>query len=108
MSGALDFSGEEPESCLFAWQYVPLVAGRSYRLRISAVTVEGSSADGIGWSLFYPSPGGVWKEWIPGSDARFTAEADVARLALTYRRPLGTARLLGTLALRGVQLEMVR
>jgi len=103
-----DFSGEEPESCLFAWQYVPLVAGRRYRIEVSAVTVEGSAADGIGWSLFYRSPAGVWKEWIPGSDGLFTAQADIARLALTYRRPWGSARLLGTLALHGVRLEMVR
>ena len=101
-----DLSGEEPESCLFAWQYVPLVAGRRYRIEISAVTIEGSAADGIGWSLFYPSPGGVWKEWVPGADGRFTAQADIARLALTYRRPWGAARLLGTLALHGLRLEM--
>jgi tetratricopeptide (TPR) repeat protein len=99
------FSGDEPESCLLAWQYVPLVPKHRYRLRIDAVPLDESSTAGIGWSLWYPAPDGRWTEWIPGDGPMFTAQAAVARLTLTYRRPLGSPRLDGTVAIRQVRLE---
>ncbi len=99
------FSGDQAESCLLAWQYVTLLPTRRYRVRVEAAPLDESSADGIGWSLSYPAPDGRWTEWIPGEGPMFTARAALARLALTYRRPSGSARLAGTVAIHEVRLE---
>ena len=99
-------SGEEPEACLLAWQYVPLLPKRRYHIRIDVAPLEESSVEGIGWSLFNRSEDGAWKEWIPGREPDFSAPSALVRLALTYRRPYGSPRLAGAVAIRGVHLEL--
>jgi hypothetical protein len=101
------FTGKQPESCLLAWQYVPLLPRRRYRIRLDSGVLEESSAKGIGWSVFYPSDGGHWPEWMPGREAQFSAPAALIRLALTYRRPMGSPRLMGTAWIRAVRLELL-
>jgi hypothetical protein len=99
------FSGEEPEACVLAWQYVPLVPNRRYHIQIDAAPLEESSVEGIGWSLFDRADDGAWREWIPGRQPEFSAPSALVRLALTYRRPYGSPRLAGSVAIRGVRLE---
>ena len=99
------FSGDEPQACTLAWQYLPLLPKRRYRVRIDAAPLEESSTEGIGWSLFHRADDGVWREWIPGREPEFSAPSALVRLALTYRRPYGSPRLAGTVAIRGIHLE---
>jgi hypothetical protein len=100
-------SGSEAETSLLAWQYVPLLAKRRYRIRLESSPIDAPSADGISWSVFYPTASGIWKEWMPARGPEFLAPAEVVRVAITYRRPLGAARLAGTISIRGVDLELM-
>ena len=78
-------SGTQPDSCVMAWQYVPLHIGTTYRLRPTG-------GEGLGWSVSYPSAG-TWGELWSARSLRFEAPADVIRLVLAYRRrPAGRTR----------------
>ncbi len=94
-------SGDQPEDCLLAWQYVPTVRGKKYRLR-ARLRGDGS---GLSWIVFEPS--GKWSGGRLQADGWliFEAPADVIRLALMYRRPAGSARLRGTAVLTRIILD---
>ena len=91
-------SGTQPDSCVIAWQYVPLRLGTTYRLRPTG-------GEGLGWSVFYPSAGG-WSELPAARSLRFEAPADVVRLVMAYRRPSGGVSLEGVTTLHRVALEI--
>ena len=96
-------SGREAETCELAWKYVPLAPGARGRLSFGAEIDGAPSAAGLRWRLT-AQPGG--KILLDGWDEReltFAAEgARLGRLALTYRRALGTARMEGTVTVRDV------
>ncbi len=103
----LTFSGRQPEDCLLAWQYVPAARNKRYRLWSAIRSGEGSGAPGLSWIVF--DPAGKWSAGEPQADGSlvFQAPSEVVRLALMYRRPAGSTRLEGTVAVTGVTLERV-
>jgi hypothetical protein len=91
----ITFTGNQPESCVLAWQYVPLQQGRT-------IHVGGDRPEpGLGWTFFVPK-GGEWREW----NGHGPAPGEIARLTLMYRRPLGVPRLEGMVTVPAVRLEM--
>ena len=101
----LALSGRQPENCLLAWQYVPAASGMRYRLHFDAHVLDAGDADGMTWVLFDRSMKVVPTERTGERSLRFIAPAEVLKLALTYQRPAGSARLEGTVAITGVSLE---
>ncbi|MBZ5619298.1 MAG: hypothetical protein LAQ69_11335 [Acidobacteriia bacterium] len=104
----LTFSGDQPESCLIAWQYVPVVPGAHYRLHFDVRAIDMPSADGLDW-MVYGAPGkAVAIERSADHWLSFSPPSEVIRLSLMYQRPVGSPRLSGTIAIAGVQLRMAR
>jgi len=104
----LDLSGEQPESCLLAWQYVPVIAGRHYRLSYASHAVDSPEPDGLAW-VFHEVSGKIVPAGTAGDRGlRFTAPADLLRLAVYYRRPAGSVRMRGTVVIERLALEEER
>ncbi len=101
----LAVSGLQPENCLLAWQSVPVVRGTRYRVQFAFRGLEGADPAGLTWVWF--DPAGGWSPGEPQADGAlvFRAPAEVGRLALMYRRPPGSARLTGTVAVGRLKLE---
>jgi hypothetical protein len=100
------FTGEQPEFCAMAWQFVPVMPGRRYRLRGDWRPIEGDSPSGLGWAVYDWANHPVIAEEAPDGSIAFTASADLLRLAWVYRRPVGSVRFEGVVSLRNVRLEM--
>ena len=110
----LTFTGKQPESALVAWQFVPVVPARRYRLSYRYDTAGAPQPTGIFWAV---SPAGS-EEPIQtgplGSETTKEGALTVAvpqgvrllRLALVYIRPQGMPRLDGRLTLGGVRMEL--
>ncbi len=99
------FSGDQADDCVVVWQYVPLQPGARYRLLQNLHADDPASAAGLAWRLFYPRGGPVWVP-LPGDLTQgFRAPAEVARLALMYRRVPGSTRLTGDFSITGLRLE---
>lgn len=98
------FSGNQPERCRVAAQFVPLVPGTRYRLQLQPE----AAAQTLEWNVFDGTGKIVTSERNADGSSTFTAPADVVRLDLIYQRPNGSTRLDGTVAIAGVVLEPAR
>ena len=104
----LALTGLQPEICLIAWEYVPTTPGKRYRLRFEAHSVDTPDQDGMTWVPFDLGGKPIATQLRPDKSLIFTAPAQVLRLALMYKRPLGSARLKGTVTMASVSLEAER
>ena len=104
----LTLSGNQPERCLLASQYVPVLAGSRYRLRLAPAPSGKPATDGLDWMVYEPPGRALATQRSSGGWLEFTAPGDVVRLELIYQRPLGSTRLAGTVTIAGVQLELAR
>jgi tetratricopeptide (TPR) repeat protein len=99
------FSGDQMDDCMVIWQYIPLQMGARYRLRQEVHAENSVSAAGLQWRLFYPQGGPVWPPLAADLSEGFRAPAEVARLALMYRRAPGSTRLTGEFSVTGLRLD---
>jgi tetratricopeptide (TPR) repeat protein len=99
------FSGDQADGCVVIWEYVPLEPGAGYRLRQDVHAENSASAAGLVWRLFYPKSAAVWAPLEADLSQGFRAPAEVARLALLYRRIPGTTRLTGDVSVTGLRLD---
>jgi hypothetical protein len=81
----LHFAGKQPETCTILWQFVPIAPGAHYRASSTG------TSEGLFWEL----------DSVPPS-------ADLTRLRLVYRRPIGAPRFEGTVQLTDIRLERIR
>ena len=102
------FSGRQPEVVQVLAQILPLVPSRRYRLRFSYRTEGLTPGSGLRWDVAGLAGskdlyGEDWKE----EEFEFTTPPEVStvRLALSYRRALGTTRIEGSIWLRKVILN---
>ena len=105
----LTLSGNQPESCLLASQYVPVVPGSRYRLRLAPPAARDAFRQ-MAWTGWFTTfrarrskPNEATDGWLA-----FTPPSGVVRLGLMYQRPLGSTRLAGTVTIAGAQLERLR
>lgn len=112
-SVTLTLTGDEPEHCTLFEQYVPLEAGRTYRLQWEAEAPSHDEPVGIGWHVRSVQAGAVAD--LRGGDLlaerrgswEFQAPhaSDVCLLTLEYSRPLGRLQANGSFTLRSVSLQ---
>ncbi len=106
----LEFSGDEPESCVVLQQFLPMEPGRKYKLlwRIRSGLLERIS--GLTWRL---RPAGKLAEpgiashdlslsQTAGWEFRAPAGAQIDELTLEYARPLGHLRARGVVVLEAI------
>ena len=103
----LRFSGDEPDECIVMQQYMPLDAGRRYRLQWQVHSQLPDTVSGLTWHVL-ASPMKAEAESISpdllasgGNDWDFEPPkgAEVGILILEYSRPLGHLRTEGTIVL---------
>jgi tetratricopeptide (TPR) repeat protein len=108
-----EFTGEEPEDCIIAEQYVTLAPGR-YNLNYSYHTTGIAPATGIHWQILDAKTGTMLAESEAlSSDTQAQPNWEFAipdgvplqRLRLSYQRTLGTSRVSGTLLLLSTRIE---
>lgn len=108
-----EFTGEEPENCVIAEQYVTLAPG-SYALSYSYHTSGIGPGTGIHWQILDAKTGTMVAESEAlSSDTQaqknwtFTIPAGVPlqRLRLAYQRSLGTPRVSGTLLVLSTRIQ---
>ena len=108
-----EFSGEEPEECTLAEQFVVLAPG-SYRMSYSYQTSDIGPGTGLRWqlldarSLLLIAESPDLSSEVPTQAAlRISVPSGVplTRLRLVYRRALGTTRVAGALTTRRITLE---
>jgi tetratricopeptide (TPR) repeat protein len=108
------FSGRQPEAARVLEQALPLLPSRRYRLRFSYRTEGIAPGSGLRWEVARPTGSGDWsagsadlcaEDWKQ-EELDFTTPPDMGsgRLALSYRRALGTTRIEGSVWLRKVSL----
>lgn len=111
----ITFSGDQPESCETLTQLVPVVPGKTYKLALEYRTPEAQAATGLHWRVFDSATGAELtgaspqlssEDWAH-QELRFSAAPGtrVVRLALVYRRALGSTRFEGSLWLRQITLD---
>ncbi len=109
-------SGTEPEQCLLLAQIVPLAPGLRYRLDYEYRGPAAEDDSGIDWEIgaLDSQAAAVRSEdlkmtgdWVTGHLSFNAGTGNAARLALRYKRALGTVRHEGTLALRRVAIAVV-
>ena len=110
---AVEFTGDEPESCAIADQTVSLAPG-NYSLEYTYRT-SGIAADtGIKWQILDAKSGAVLAEspslssdTVQHAKLGFSVPqgASLLRLHLEYQRALGTTRVTGTLALQSTRIR---
>ena len=101
----LDLTGQQPERCLIAWEYVPVIAGMKYR--IPALHVANDNAAGLEWMMFDVTGKPLAADRLNDGSQLFRASADVLRMALFYRRPAGRVRLAGRVTVTEARLEIL-
>jgi hypothetical protein len=105
----LRFSGAEQEQSMILWQYVPVEPALEYRLKFGVRTIDAATVDGIGWSIAESTGIELGHALAPSGAAQFhSARNSVVKLALVYRRPLGSTRLEGAIALTAPSLDRLR
>lgn len=108
-----EFTGEEPEDCIIAEQYLTLPPG-SYNLSYSYHSTGIAPDTGIRWQILDAKTGAVvtesealssdaqkqtsWRFAIPNGDP-------LQRLRLDYQRALGTSRISGTLLVLSTRIQ---
>jgi hypothetical protein len=102
----LRFSGSQPEQCTILWQYIPVEAARLYRLAFGIRTIDAAKGDGVGWSVSELAGTELGNGLTPSGAVQFhSAQNSLLKLALVYRRPLGSTRLEGALAISKLSLD---
>ena len=101
------FDGNEADGTLIAWKYVPLIPSRRYRLQFMVRAVDARTADGLDFYVYDPATKNIAMSRTGDQLRIFTAPTEVVRIALIYNRPHGSTRLRGTVAISGVELEML-
>jgi hypothetical protein len=100
----VNFSGHQSEQCPLAWQFVSLQMGGRYRLRFEVKDAgEGAGDDIAGNDIAADIVGAISQ---PGAGI-FSATRELGRVLLLYRRPAGSVRREGGIAIEHVQLERV-
>ncbi len=108
-----EFTGEEPESCIIAEQYVTLAPGR-YSLSYSYHTTGIAPGTGIKWQILDAKTGAVMAESEALSsdspaqaswDFAISDEVPLQRLRLAYERTLGTSRVSGNLLVISTKIQ---
>ncbi len=100
----ISLSGMQPESCVLIEQYASVRQGRRYRMTWESRGVS----SGLAWRAGDAS--GSLRgadDWTKG-EFQFTARRDFAPVQLGYARPLGEARVEGSVELRHVSIEEQR
>ncbi len=115
---SVTFSGNEPESLLLAEQYIPLTPGLQYAISWEDKSPPGDSVSGLIWTVSTPSAASIeWArsmdlaagpEWKTGRMVFSAGTNELARLRLSYYRPLGSVRARGAVMLRNVRGQIVR
>jgi hypothetical protein len=113
---SIEMSGNEPEQCLLMAQIVPLAPGHRYRLDYEYRGAASEDDTGLGWDLFaldshaadvHSGDLKMTGDWVTGHLSFNPGASHAVRLALRYKRALGTVRYEGTVALRKVAIETV-
>ena len=110
------FAGRQPEAARVLEQVLPLLPSRRYRLRFSYRTEGIAPGSGLRWEVARLTGSGDWsagsadlygENW-KWEEFDFTTPPDMSagRLALSYRRALGTTRIEGSVWLRQVSLGL--
>jgi hypothetical protein len=97
----LTLSGNQPEFQVLAWQNVPVLPGALCRLEFDAQTMDGGPSTGISGMISSRSGRREWEELPAGRPA----PGALVRANLIHRRPLGSARISGTVSIRNLRLE---
>ena len=114
---SLVFSGRQPENCELMSQFVPLLPGRHYQIKVRYRLPSLGSASGLQWSVL-PLPSGkpLMMGMLEGSGGEFVEhsfafetahEQGPLRIALAYNRLPGTVRLEGEFRIQSVQLTLL-
>jgi hypothetical protein len=102
----LDFWGSQPEQCTILWQYVPVQPGAHYRFRF---VVRAADPAGIGWSVADLKGDEAGSSLASSGSLEFpAAQNSVMKLALVYRRPLGSVRLRGSVAITSLTMDRLQ
>jgi tetratricopeptide (TPR) repeat protein len=108
-----EFTGEEPEDCLIAEQYLTLAPGR-YNLNYSYHTTGIAPGTGIRWQILDAKTGNTVaeSEALSSDDQTRTNwmfvipdGVSLQRLRLAYQRALGTPRISGTLLVISTRIQ---
>ncbi len=103
----IEMSGREPESCELLLQMVVLEPHARYILHWESRTRDITAPTGLQWPIgneqaqAHPS-----EDWLQ-QELPFTADSNLAALALEYQRPSGQPRVQGSVELRHVIIEAV-
>ncbi|MDE3197307.1 MAG: hypothetical protein KGN84_13235, partial [Acidobacteriota bacterium] len=110
----VQLSGDQPENCVLAWQYIPLEAGRNYKLSYRYYAPNPVDSSGLSWELLVP----VTNAPIAHSeDLKLTGDAASGQLllesgsnssgvlVLRYRREPGTVRHEESALIQSVRIE---
>jgi tetratricopeptide (TPR) repeat protein len=108
-----ELTGEEPENCVIAEQYLTLAPGK-YTLSYSYHTIGIAPGTGIRWQILDSKTGNVVAESEAlSSDAQTRTNwtfaipdgVSLQRLRLAYQRALGTPRISGTLLVLSTRIQ---
>ena len=109
----LTFTGNQPEKCEIASQFIPLEPNRRYRLRVGYSMSGIDRESGLSWRVTIPNGAGLFNGRLPGGGigeqeivGQFVAppDAELGRLVLGYERVRGTVRIEGEAEIRRVEL----
>jgi len=110
----LSFSGKQPESCEILSQYLPVAAGKKYRLGVRYEMSRLDGETGLSWRVLDVSDGSDLLEGTGPLAGREGAESEqglafatlaetqLVKLVLAYQRVLGTVRIEGEIVIRKV------
>jgi hypothetical protein len=110
----VSFLGEQPESCEALTQLLPVLENTDYEFRFTYRTSGISPGTGLGWRITDASgvrtiaePESLSSEEETPRSVRFRTPkgCDLIRLALAYRRVLGTTRIEGSIVLRNLRMD---
>ena len=110
----LTFSGSQPENCEPLVQFVPVQENTDYELKFEYRTHGIAAGSGLAWRITDPNggktlvdAGNLDAENEEAGRVSFVTPAgcQFARLAMAYRRVLGTTRIQGFVVLRKVEMK---
>ncbi len=112
----ITFSGDQPESCEVLTQCLPVLANSRYELRFRYLTSGIAPGAGLTWQVTNLTGARILARGASlasnsetGGQLAFLSdpESPLVRLALSYRRVLGTVRIEGSITLRQVSLALL-
>lgn len=113
----ITFSGRQPENCEVLTQYLPVIENSSYELRYRFSTSGIASGSGLAWRITDLQGTGTLAQSESLASESHTAGrltfrtpsgSQLARLALVYRRALGTTRVEGSITVQKVEVVWTR